>query len=542
MELIVLNVGLSAGILDQRVFSMFVLEALLLTFMTTPVVTILYPPHLRVRITTTGANFNNVDGEEARNQPRTRRPCASGSGSGHSGDTKWRSRFTVVLDKVEHLPAMMSLTQLIHPPPPPPHSFSDSSMSSLKLPSRQDISIDALRLIELSDRVSAVMKGSATDSLVHTDPTLEIYRTFGDINGLDVTTSLTIVSFDDLAPSVADHARNNVSHLVLLPWLPPTHDLDPPTDTAQDPRPTTPPHHHPSTNPFDALFKATHGGDTPTTAVHSQFVREVFSRCPDIDVALYIDPVARSPGDVFRKSTAYHIVLPFFGGPDDRAMLEWAVQLCSSVRVSATVIRVRKEDIVEEVQEPPKAHTVTGREKNWGTPILEHPALHRSVTSFTDTIYSQHDAHMRSQSETVDDITWDLYTGGEETDGLSEPVREALMRIEFGDIGTPKPLHAIVERVGEIVDGMSERKTRVLVMVGRSRRLVVEDHTAELREMMQNRKPIGGEVRRTIGDVGTTLVVSAVKAGVVALQAASPQSDRCRDTAWKFALNDWPAA
>ena len=30
-----LNVGLSAGILSQRVFSMFVLEALLLTFMTT---------------------------------------------------------------------------------------------------------------------------------------------------------------------------------------------------------------------------------------------------------------------------------------------------------------------------------------------------------------------------------------------------------------------------------------------------------------------------------------------------------------------------
>ena len=34
MELIVLNVGLSAGILDTRVFSMFVFEALILTFAT----------------------------------------------------------------------------------------------------------------------------------------------------------------------------------------------------------------------------------------------------------------------------------------------------------------------------------------------------------------------------------------------------------------------------------------------------------------------------------------------------------------------------
>ena len=522
MELIVLNVGLSAGILDQRVFSMFVLEALLLTFMTTPIVTILYPPHLRVRVTATGANFNNVDGEEARKQSNTRR--AGTSGSAHSDDTKWRSRFTVVLDKVEHLPAMMSLTQLIHPSPPPPQSSRHSSISSLRLSSRRDVSIDALRLIELSDRVSAVMKGSATDTLVRTDPTLEIYRTFGDINGVDVSTSLAIVSFDDLAPSVADHARNNVSHLILLPWLPPTHDPDPPTDPTPDPYPQTPTHPPPSANPFDALFRATHGGANSTSVVHSQFVREVFSRCPDIDVALYIDPVARSPGDVFRKSTAYHLILPFFGGPDDRMTLEWVVQLCSSVRVGATVIRVRKEDIVEEIREPSETHAVSVREKNRGIPAVEHPTTQHTITSVNvmDTVYPQHNTHTRLQSETADDVTWGLYAGGGEGDGLSEVVKEALTRVEFVEMRTPKPLHAVVGRVGEIVDGMSERKTRVLVMVGRSRRLAVEDHTAELREMSQNRKPIGGEVRRTIGDVGTALVVSGVKAGVVVLQAANP--------------------
>jgi len=67
VELIVLNVGLSAGILDQRVFSMFVLEALLLTFMTTPVVTILYPPHLRVKAT--GADSSAQMGEDSQLTP-----------------------------------------------------------------------------------------------------------------------------------------------------------------------------------------------------------------------------------------------------------------------------------------------------------------------------------------------------------------------------------------------------------------------------------------------------------------------------------------
>ena len=92
----------------------------------------------------------------------------------------------------------------------------------------------------------------------------------------------------------------------------------------------------------------------------------------------------------------------------------------------------------------------------------------------------------------MDDVTWDLYGGGEETDGLSEVTREALTRIEFTELETPKPLRAIVGRVNEIADWMSERKTRVLVMVGRSRRLAVEDHTAKLREVMYDRKPIGG--------------------------------------------------
>jgi hypothetical protein len=171
---------------------------------------------------------------------------------------------------------------------------------------------------------------------------------------------------------------------------------------------------------------------------------------PDIDVALYIDPVARSPGDVFRKSTAYHLVLPFFGGPDDRATLEWVVQLCSSIRVSATVIRVRKEDIVEEVREPPEAHISSSEEKGQGIPVLEHPTFQHTVASVMDTVYAQYNTQTRLQSDTADNVTWGLYAGGgEAAEGLSEDVREALTRVEFLEMGTPKPLHAIVGRVNE---------------------------------------------------------------------------------------------
>ena len=183
---------------------MFVLEALVLTFMTTPLVTWLYPQHLRRRIAATGANFDSVaDAEGFIQQKNT--PTRSGD---------FKNRFTVVLDKLEHLPAMMALTQLIQPPVPLPSDRREppidrrASSSSQMGSNWNPISTEALRLIELSDRVSAVMKSSAADSLLLTDPLLSIFRMFGQLNGMNVDPTLSIVKFEDLAYNVVEHARN----------------------------------------------------------------------------------------------------------------------------------------------------------------------------------------------------------------------------------------------------------------------------------------------------------------------------------------------
>src|SRR5690242_18120984 len=119
VELIVLNVGLSAGILTpvsfppslasrappngpgQRVFSMFVLEALTLTCLTTPLVSRFYPPHVRRRITASGIPFGNVANDEGvPNKVRSQSEDASGP--------RKQLRMTVVLDRLEHLPGAMS--------------------------------------------------------------------------------------------------------------------------------------------------------------------------------------------------------------------------------------------------------------------------------------------------------------------------------------------------------------------------------------------------------------------------------------------------
>lgn len=316
---------------------MFVLEALLLTFMTTPAVVALYPPQYRTRAAAAGANFANVAG------PRGDQDDAEGTDKVSEvvdGDG-WKQRFTVVLDKTEHLSGMMALTQLIQPPTYAALEDSDSAKNAM-----HSVSVDALRLIELTDHAfSGVMKSSVAESLLQTDPLLGIFRTFGELHDLPISTALSVVRYDDLAGSVAEHAHANGSQLIILPWLPPA--VPAPADVGD--LPTTG-----SYNPFDSFFRPTPAGDARPSAVHAQFVRGVFMRAP-CDVALFIDR-GRALGAPRTAGGRHHLLLPFFGGPDDRLALDFVVQLCADCKVSATVMRVVKLDHAPEGTDGKQMH------------------------------------------------------------------------------------------------------------------------------------------------------------------------------------------
>lgn len=330
-----LNIGLSANILTQKVFSMFVLEALVLTFMTTPLVNLLYPPERRIRAT--GITSRAPGGESSDDKgPKYLITDAQA----------WRYRFTVVLDKFNHMSGMLVATQLVCA-----HSLESSTESTSEQIRTPEVSVDALRLIELSDRTSAVMKSSAVDTLIHTDPVLGVFRTFGELNDLPVSLSLSIVPHDDMPYTVADHAKRHGSQLVLLPWLPPS-------STSGDSNDPSSPHGHhntkPELNPFEGFFGGSTGTGNSTAAIHSQFVRRVFAESKT-DVALFIDPgVSHSAGT--GTGSARHVFLPFFGGPDDRLALQFVVQLCANPRMRATVIRMSKSGAESALEIPSLVH------------------------------------------------------------------------------------------------------------------------------------------------------------------------------------------
>ncbi|ESK92558.1 potassium:hydrogen antiporter [Moniliophthora roreri MCA 2997] len=579
VELIVLNVGLSAHILSQRVFSMFVLEALLLTFMTTPLVTTLYPPEKRTRTAATGANFNNVaDNAEAaaaleagKHGPsmhnrikslvgKRRSKEIEGSDMVNTTSMRW-TNFMVVLDDMEHLPSMMAFTQLVKTSNDDTSlsmlsskekklagtSSSEASSSKLRSPSldevsqnrhKQRISLHPLRLVPISDRLlSTMMKSSSAidKTVLYTDPVIMVYRMFTTLNRLIVgEPTVEMVNYEDKASSVLDFARqeweyqdgaNKGGMMVMLGWLPPpppTYHRESTSTAPQTPaaQPVATPRSAHGYNPFEALFgKANQSeNDDPVEAVrettmHAHFVRGVFAQAvkgdTGVDVGLYIEqPVSGS------VEAEQHLYLPFFGGPDDRLALEFVAQLCENPSVKATVVRVVKSDsltAVEKVTDDAYQATIaSARSAQQPDETLRPP----------DTVYGPASIETRMQSDTADAIVWARYaTPTEENDARGRTSEGALGRITFRDLSTASPLRSVVQDIREF-----SASKRIIVLAGRSRRLAVESHTKELKQIIDeqhhHQRHVSSDVRKTVGDVAAAVMAMGVGAGVVVVQAA----------------------
>jgi len=163
--------------------------------------------------------------------------------------------------------------------------------------------------------------------------------------------------------------------------------------------------------------------------------------------------------------------------------------------------------------------------------------LVQRIAGIPDTVYGQHNTETRMQSDTADNIIWARYTtpppasNSDRESTHSAVPSSARPQIDFKTLSTPIPLHAAIQEATEAiylskmmqiptVPIPTSTTTKLIVVTGRSRRLAVENHRNELKELMGEHEYVGAEVRKTIGDVGTAFVVAGVGSGVVVVQAA----------------------
>lgn len=138
-------------------------------------------------------------------------------------------------------------------------------------------------------------------------------------------------------------------------------------------------------------------------------------------------------------------------------------------------------------------------------------------------MYGNATTQTRLQSETADGIAWARYAAP--STEHTQPIRaDALSRATFEELASPTPLHATLQRVRLMQHEQQEHySSAIVVVVGRSRRMAVEDHHAELRALETEcggGASVRADVRKTVGDVGTAFVMAGIDTNLFVMQAS----------------------
>ncbi|KAE9407257.1 cation/H+ exchanger [Gymnopus androsaceus JB14] len=491
IELIVLNIGLEANILTTRTFSMFVIDAIILTFVTTPLVLLFYPAKYR-RPAVTADDLSS-------------KTIASSDES-----EELTNKFALVLDTIEQLPAAMTATQLLCPSVDSDSIEKDSAASldeksglpavpygasAASDPFTSSVSLTLLRLINLSNRTSSVLKGQEAAALVHSDPVVSVFKTFawllgGGLKRLKLKVEVDVIPRDEFTDIVGQRVREDGAGMLVVPWASNMHAEESETHSVK--------------NPFDGVFSSSVSTQDQmmTSVMYSEFIRKIFLTAP-CDVSLFVDRGLSTPS-VSGVGPDSLLVLPFFGGPDDRLALKVLVKICAgNAGVRAIALRITKNQADDNEDDLDKKHKIEA-------------LLHNTIAG-ADTVYANFNTETRLASDTADNITWHRYASSSSSD-RSPSLSSALSRITFTTMQSLKPLHSVVE----FFSGEDVRRTgrkHVVAIVGRSRKMAVEKLDGELQTLVSQRgSNVGSTVRKTLGDVGAALVVTGVEASLLVVQ------------------------
>ncbi|TWU76371.1 K(+)/H(+) antiporter [Metarhizium rileyi] len=341
VELIVLNIGLQANILSTRTFTIFVVMALLTTFATTPIVTVLYPPWYQRKIT--AWRRGEIDWD-------TGAPISSASSSTSPKDDApglGRVNRLLVYLRLDNMPSLLRLLSMFGDPsisntPMPSDAGADEIHGAAVTHHSQDRAVWAhgIRLLQLTDRDSSVMTVAQVDDYSRHDPVVNTFRTVGQLHNLSASGEVAIMPETRFAEALVAKSLKMSSDLLLVPW----------TETG---------------DMGDSQILSSTTVSDKIGSSYEAFVKSVFDS-RDRNVAVFFsrsDPVAESKAKseerarlmrqysfsalkedlpiVPGSNKPYHIFLVYFGDEDDRLALRLVMQLCDKSRATATILRAR---------------------------------------------------------------------------------------------------------------------------------------------------------------------------------------------------------
>ncbi|KAI6821974.1 hypothetical protein KC332_g9276 [Hortaea werneckii] len=345
VELIVLNIGRNADILSERTFTIFVVMALVTTFSTTPLTALLYPPWYQRKLESW--KRGEIDWQ-------TGLPLLDGTSDGDGvsvqklESTKMQS--LLIYLRLDSMPTSLALVSLFgsradscstpkkHPALEKESPSAETAPGTLS-ESKRPIQVHGVRLVELTERGSSVMKVTEVDEYSFFDPVLNAFRILGQVYNLAVSGEVAVIPESTYAETLVNKAVEESSNLLLLPW----------SETGS------------------ISESQTISSDSVQNKLASDAYVDFISQALELaqcNIAVFINQgfsgtLKQRPSALKRSMSAlslrthrehyaaaktdrsHHIFLPFLGGPDGRVALRLVLQLAENAEVTATIVHFK---------------------------------------------------------------------------------------------------------------------------------------------------------------------------------------------------------
>ena len=482
--------------------------ALITTFATTPLTAALYPPWYQKKLE--AWKRGEIDWDGTRLIPDDHQD--KDTITLEKLQNTQISRLLVNL-RLDSLPSLLTLITLLNlnstsETPPKVHPLKASSIaeesvdtadSKASIRRRRILEVHGVRMLELTERTSSVMKVSEADEYAVRDPVVNIFRTFGQLNNVAVSGGVSVIPEASYADTLTSKASDLSSDLVLIPWSETgsVNDGQGSLLDSTENRYTSSPHNQFIAN---ALSKA-----SCNTAI---FVNRGFGG-PSRETERTLDRTItglsmRSARDVTISTPiadrTHHIFFPYFGGADDRVTLRFVLQLAQNPTVTATIINIP---------------TPTAIDRTESEVALSPP----SRTRTTESLDISKSTFTIPEPDTVADKQRDAAFFAALHDSLPAALSS---RVFFDTLDTAQPAREAVSRA-QLEVGTSPKNAGDLVVVGKGRHGLFERELASL--VGEGGAAVVPERRKCLGDVAELMLAMGVKASVLVIKAAGKGMD-----------------
>ncbi|KAF2022216.1 K(+)/H(+) antiporter-like protein 1 [Aaosphaeria arxii CBS 175.79] len=490
VELIVLNIGLQAKILGTRTFTMFVVMALVTTFMTSPLTIQFYPLSYQKKVAAYRRGEIDWDGN-----PLDGSESVADGAHYEKLETQKIRRLTVYL-RLDSMPNLLAFSSLFggklekqavksHP------SLNNASNvaergepSASEEPTKRSVEAHGLRLLNLTDRGSSVMQVFEGQSYTANDPIVNTFRTFGRLHNLAISGEALVVPESSFADTLTTRAAE--SDLLLIPWSE-TGGMS--EQAIIEDKGTK---NKLAAGSYLSFVSSTLDQSSVTTAVlvNKNFGGPKNKNKPKL-ARTYSNVSLQShrdvPVDAPLQDQSHHIFFPFFGGEDDRAALRLVLQLAESPDVTATLVHFEVSDEFLDTTSPTSASSSSDPTPNKGPEATVTPTPASTSPREQDAAFF---AALRA----------------------SLPP-ELSSRVLFDTHRATNPLQDVLTRAGTEV-GQSPRNAGDLIVLGRNigRKGLASTVSGASRESVDD--------IRTSTSAGSTLGVLAEKAWQAKLSAS----------------------